>query len=417
MARRYEFPGIGHIAPRNGSRPSHGRVRGSAPGLMRRGLARNTLGDVTFIDRLHSTRADALLAAAFVVAALVQHAIRPIGAPGIAELYILGSTLPLAWRRTYPIPAALCAAAFQLIPLTGFPVLGFVVVILQFFALGVYGAPRAAVALTAAAATATAVIGTLLGPETPIAAVGGALVVIAPVLAGRLVRHLRAQNEALAALTRELAEERHQAEVAAVEAERARIAQELHDVVGHELTLIAIQAEAAGVALRVRPEKAVEPVEAIRSTAHRTLAEIRAVLEVLAPTDAAITGGIAELSRRAREAGIENVLVESGIPSPEHAPVSLAVSRIVGECLTNAGRHAPGESVQLEVDWLPDHVRVRAANRMRTRAAARPGRGLTGMRHRAELLGGTFSAGAVEDTYEVSVRLPVPDAARVVAAR
>jgi signal transduction histidine kinase len=364
-------------------------------------------GDVILIDRLRSTRLDAALAIAFVAAALVQNAIRPIGDPGLAQLYVLGSTLPLAWRRTLPVESSLCAAAFWLIPLHGFPVLGFVVVILQFFALGAHGSPRIAVGLATAAAAVTGVIGTLLGPEPPVAAVGAVLFVLAPVLAGRLVRHLRAQNDALAALTRELAEERHRVEAAAVEAECARIAQELHDVVGHELTLIAIQAEAAGTALQVRPEKAAEPVEAIRSTAHRTLAEMRAVLEVFAPAEAPATDGVAELSRRAREAGIDNVLEESGTPSPAHAPVSLAVSRIIRECLTNAGRHAPGEPVTLNVDWLADHVLVRSANRTRSRVAGRPGRGLTGMRHRAELLGGTFSASRAEDRFEVSVRLPV----------
>ncbi|MBO9521144.1 MAG: hypothetical protein J7518_06355 [Nocardioidaceae bacterium] len=359
------------------------------------------------VERLRSTRLDAALAVVFVVAALVQNAIWPIAGHGLAELYVLGATLPLAWRRTLPVEAALVSASFQLIPLDGYPVLGFVVVILQFFALGADGEPRTAVALVSAWAAATAVVGTLLGPEAPVAAIGAVLVVLAPVLAGRVVRHLRGQNEALAALTRELADERDRAEEAAVGAERARIAQELHDVVGHELTLIAIQAEAAGTALRVDPGRAAEPVEAIRRTAHRTLGEMRSVLGVLAPTaPESATDGIAELSRRAREAGIANELVETGTPSPGHAPVSLAVNRIVRECLTNAGRHAPGNPVSVRVDWHPDHVRVLASNAA-PRTAAHPGRGLTGMRHRAELLGGSFTGRRVEDRFEVEVRMPV----------
>lgn len=368
---------------------------------------RRTLSEVTILERLRTTRLDAALAVGFVVVALAQDVVRPLGDPGLGELYVLGATLPLAWRRTYPVEAALCVAAFQLVPLHGFPVLGFVVVILQFFALGAHGAPRVAVVLAAGAAAVTAVIGTLLGPEPPVAAIGAVLVVLAPVVAGRVVRHLHAQNAALAQLTRELAEQRHQAEAAAVGAERARIAQELHDVVGHELTLIAIQAEAAGTALRVRPELATEPVEAIRTTAHRTLAEIRAVLDVLAPAEETTTDGVVELSRRARAAGIPNLLVESGTPAPAHAPVSLAVGRIVRECLTNAGRHATGEDVALRVEWHPDHVEVVSSNAVGPGARAVPGRGLTGMRHRAELLGGRFTAARVEDRFEVSVLLPV----------
>jgi signal transduction histidine kinase len=371
--------------------------------------ARSTLADVASqFARLRTTRTDGALATAFVVAGLTQVVMWPIARGGLGEIYILGSTLPLAWRRTYPIEAALVSSTFWLIPLDGFPVLGFVVVILQFYALGSWGAPRSAVVLTSLYAVTTAVIGTLLGPEPPVAAIGGVLAVVAPVLAGQVVRRLRHQNQALADLTRTLQDERHKAEEAAVGAERGRIAQELHDVVGHEMTLIAIQAEAAATALRVSPERAAEPVEAIRRTAHRTLREIRAVLEVLAPRDdgGAVSDGLAELSRRARTAGIENSLEVTGTPWPEHAPATLAVNRIVRECLTNAGRHAPGVPVALSVDWREREVLVHATNATDVRGTPVAGRGLTGMRHRAELLGGTFDADCRDGRFDVRVLLP-----------
>jgi signal transduction histidine kinase len=361
------------------------------------------------LDRLSTTRVDAALALVLVVAGLVQTVLWPMARPGIGELYVVGSTLPLAWRRTRPVEAALVSAGFWLIPLDGYPVLGFVAVILQFFALGSWGAPRTAVVLTTAWASMTAVVGTLLGPEAPVAAVGGVLVVVAPVLAGRVVRRLRQQNEALADLTAQLRDEQRRVEEAAVDAERARIAQELHDVVGHEVTLIAIQAEAAAVALRVSPERAAEPVEAIRTTAHQTLGEIRAVLDVLAPgrdADVASVDGLVELARRAEAAGIENSLVVTGTPWPDGAPAGLAVNRIVRECLTNAGRHAPGEPVTLSVDWSPREVLVAASNATRARARPAAGRGLTGIRHRAELLGGTFDVGVRDGRFDLRVSLP-----------
>ncbi|HKE70484.1 MAG TPA: histidine kinase, partial [Nocardioidaceae bacterium] len=317
------------------------------------------------LDRLNTTRVDAALAVAFTVVGLIQVVLAPIAAPGLGELFVVGSTLPLAWRRTRPIEASLISAAFWLIPLDGFPILGFVVVILQFFALGSWGAPRLAVALVTAWATATAVIGTLLGPEPPVAIIGGVLVVVAPVLAGQLVRHLRHQNHALADLAEQLQDEQRRVEEAAVDAERARIAQELHDVVGHEVTLIAIQAEAAASALKTSPERAGAPVEAIRATAHRTLTEIRGVLGLLAPdgdTGGTTAEGLTELARRAEVAGITNSLVVTGEPWPDSAPAGLAVNRIVRECLTNAGRHAPGEPVTLNVAWSPEQVQVRATN-------------------------------------------------------
>lgn len=224
---------------------------------------------MTVIRRLGTTRFDATLALAFVAVGLLQVAWRPIAQPALGVVYVAGSMLPLAWRRTRPVEAALVSSAFWLIPLDGYPVLGFVAVILQFFALGSWGAPLRAVVLVTVWSSVASVVGTLLGPEPPIAAVGGALAVVAPVLAGRLVRHQRLQSEAYAELAAQLREEQRRVEEVAVDAERARIAQELHDVVGHEVTLIAIQAEAAASALRSSPERAVEPVEAIRTSTLR----------------------------------------------------------------------------------------------------------------------------------------------------
>ena len=149
-------------------------------------------------------------------------------------------------------------------------------------------------------------------------------------------------------------------------------------------------------------------MEAIRATAHRTLAEIRGVLDLLAPRGDSgrdAPEGLPELAHRAEVAGIANSLAVSGEPWPDSAPASLAVNRIVRECLTNAGRHAPGELVELAVTWDPQYVEVRATNRT-SRNGVVPGRGLTGIRHRAELLGGTFRAGVREGRFDVLVSLP-----------
>jgi signal transduction histidine kinase len=360
------------------------------------------------VDRLRTNRLDAALAVALTLAGLVQVVLVPIAARGVGELYVVASTMPLAWRRTRPVEAALVASAAWLIPLDGYALLGYPVVLLQFYALGRYGEPRLAVVLTALWASAAGVVGTLLGPEVRFAVISAVLVVVAPVLAGRLVGHLAHQNEALRELAEELRQERVRAEVDAVDAERARIAQELHDVVGHELTLIAIQAEAAAAALRIRPERAAEPVEAIRVTAHRTMSEMRGALDLLAPEgDEHGAGGLVELADRARAGGIANDLTVTGTPAPDRAPPALAVHRIVRECLTNAGRHAPGEPVDVRVDWSPGEVTVAASNLSPGRGRPRPGRGLTGIRHRAELLGGTFRAEHVDGRFDVRVRIPL----------
>jgi signal transduction histidine kinase len=269
------------------------------------------------------------------------------------------------------------------------------------------GEPRSAVIVTTVVATVLSAVGTLLGPESPVAAIGAVLVVVAPVLAGRLVRHQQLQNAELAALTEELRLERVRAEEAAVGAERARIAQELHDVVGHEVTLIAIQAEAAGAALRLAPDRAAEPIETIRTTAHRVLAEMRGVVDVLSPGD---DGPPAEnlrgLVARSKAAGLEVTFEETGTPAEPHAPESLAAYRIVRECLTNAARHAPAQPLSLEVSWGPHEVVVTATNPGAASGDVSPGRGLTGVRHRAELLGGTYAATADDGQFAVRVALP-----------
>lgn len=349
-------------------------------------------------------RTDAILAVVFAVVGLVQVTVWPIADGVVGQVYVLGSALPLAFRRTHPIGSALVSTAFWFIPTDGYPVLGFIAVVLQFFALGSRGRPRSAVAIAAAWAVVATVVGTLLGPEQPYAAIGAALAVVAPVLAGQLVAHLAHQNAELARLAARLREERERAEAAAVEAERARIAQELHDVVGHEVTLIAVQAEAAAAALRLAPERAAEPVEAIRSTAHRTLAEMRGVIDVLGVHGA--TEDITEVARRAEEAGIVNTLMVTGAPSEQDERARLAVNRIVRECLTNAGRHAPGSPVTIEVSWDPSEVRILATNPAPPSDPV-PGRGLTGMRNRAELLGGEFAAVVRDGLFTVRVEMPL----------
>jgi signal transduction histidine kinase len=359
--------------------------------------------------RLGANRTDAVLAAAFTVLGLVQVTVAPIADPVVGQLFVLVTTAPLAWRRTRPAGSALVSTLPWFVPTDGFPLLGFVVVVLQFFALGSWGHPRRVVAAVTAWAAVATVVGTLLGTEPEVAAIGGVIAVVGPVLAGRLVAHLRTQNAELARLAARLEEERRRAEESAVEMERARIAQELHDVVGHEVTLIAVQAEAASAALRLAPERAVAPVEAIRTTAHRTLAEIRGVLDVTSPDDGVREAGedLVEVARRAELAGIANTLTVVGSPPAAREQARLAVNRIVRECLTNAGRHAPGAPLTIDVAWETDRVCVRSVNRTDGGDAPVPGRGLTGMRNRAVLLGGEFGAAVEDGLFVVRVELPL----------
>jgi signal transduction histidine kinase len=121
---------------------------------------------------------------------------------------------------------------------------------------------------------------------------------------------------------------------------------------------------------------------------------------------------LTEVARRAELAGIANTLSVHGAPAEHHEQARLAVNRIVRECLTNAGRHAPGQPVLIDVSWEEGEARVHASNAVSSGPVATgvpvPGRGLSGMRHRAELLGGTFDAGPCDGRFDVRVVLPLP---------
>ena len=358
-------------------------------------------------SRLGSTNQDLVLTAVFLLVGALQVMLIPFAAPAVALTYVLGSTLPLAWRRTHPIPSSLLSTLSWLISTDGYPVAGYVVVMLQFFSLGSRGRPRAAVVAVAAWAAIASTVGTLLGPEPTVTVIGAMLAVIAPVAIGQVVARLRHQNAELARLAAELRAERRRAEETAVGAERARIVQELHDVVGHELTLIAIQAEAASTALRLDPSRAAQPVEAIRATAHTTLNQMRAMFDVLTPVGEPETAhtDLDELARRAADAGISNSLQVRGTPAPSQSTTALAVHRIVRECLTNAGRHGAGP-VAIGVTWSDREVHIRATNRRGEQGDAGGGRGLAGLRARSELLGGTFGAEIRGEDFVVEAILP-----------
>ena len=144
-------------------------------------------------DTPRPPRADVALAAVFLVLSLVQIAIAPITTPVLSVVVAVGSAAPVAWRRVHPVAAALAGTAVWLIPTTGFLLLGYVIAVVLFFSLGAYAARWQVVAVSAVG-TAVGVAVTLLGPEPAPAAIGAALVVIAPATAGRLVAHQRTQN-------------------------------------------------------------------------------------------------------------------------------------------------------------------------------------------------------------------------------
>jgi signal transduction histidine kinase len=222
---------------------------------------------------------------------------------------------------------------------------------------------------------------------------------------------LRAQR-ALAAQT-----ERAEAERArrAVLEERTRIARELHDVVAHHMSLIAVRAETAPYRLTGLPEPARAEFGSLSEEARAALADMRRLLGVLRhdqPAALAPQPQLADLPALVDAARRAGVPVELSVPPVlDQVPsgVGVCAYRIVQESLSNASQHAPGAVVTVSVDHDSGAVLLRVANGPGGPAGPAadehgPGHGLTGMRERVALLGGTLSAG------------PAPDGGFVVAA-
>ncbi|SDH59722.1 sensor histidine kinase [Nonomuraea jiangxiensis] len=199
--------------------------------------------------------------------------------------------------------------------------------------------------------------------------------------------------------------------------ERARIARELHDVVAHHMSVVAVQAEAAPYRLSDPPPVLTESFAAIRSSALEALTELHRILGLLRDEGAEeARPALDQLDRlvaRMAEAGVPARLEVHGEPVPLAPGVELSAYRIVQEALSNVLRHAPGAPALVEVAYLSDRLRVRVANDAPAGPAAplrtgRPGHGLIGMRERVAMLEGELEAGPRPDGgYLVHALLPL----------
>jgi signal transduction histidine kinase len=195
--------------------------------------------------------------------------------------------------------------------------------------------------------------------------------------------------------------------------ERLRIARELHDVLGHHLSLINVQ---AGVGLHLmdnRPEQAREALTAIKSASSEALREVRAVLGVLRTSDEAAPRqpalGINRLGDLTADAGLPVTTTVTGEARELPPEVDRAAYRIVQEALTNVRKHAgPDASATIAVDYLPTalHLAIRNEGGEQAEGAPSEGTGIAGMRERSQTLGGSLEAGPVDGGYLVSVLLP-----------
>jgi signal transduction histidine kinase len=204
--------------------------------------------------------------------------------------------------------------------------------------------------------------------------------------------------------------------------ERARIARELHDIVAHYLSVIAVESETARLTSPELSADAGGRLAAIASTAREALTETRRLLGVLREDSGAEANrspqpgldDLDDLIDTAQATGTNVRFTRQGTVAQLPLSIDLAAYRIVQEALTNARRHAPGADLDVELSYRDRalHLRVRDYGPGQPSRALVPGHGLMGMRERAALAGGSFSAGPVEGGgFEVDVTLPTTETA------
>lgn len=246
------------------------------------------------------------------------------------------------------------------------------------------------------------------------AALIAAAVALALVVRNR--RQLRRQQEQLVALER-AQEQQHTARQ--VEAERLRIARDVHDSIGHALSVVSVQARVGQQSVGADDAAAASAFDTIVTASADSLADLRRTLAVLrsdrdstgnAPLS---TAGLESIAQAARDTGLDVDLVVDDVEVP--ASVGSAVFRIVQEAVTNVLRHARARSVEIAVRVTGNSLTVEvtddgvgtSAPGQEGGPGERSGRGIVGMRERAQSLGGTLDAQASSRGFAVSAQLPI----------
>ncbi len=354
-------------------------------------------------------RLDWLLVGVFAAAALVEGIARPgLAWQPLVTVLALALMPALLWRRGRPLMAALvgwgAAGLLSVLQLTAHAgdlgLYSMTAVLILLYSLVRWGSGREMV-LGTAFVTVVVALGMYASSAGWADVFGGSVLLLLFV--------------ALAAVFRYRADLWHRQQREIRNQERVALARELHDTVAHHVSAIAVQAQAGGVVAGIQPEKAAEVLAAIESEASRTLAEMRSMVRVLREEEAVAYSpqlGVADLPALARADATPTVEVSlNGSLTRLARPVDAALYRLAQESLTNAVRHARSATrVGIDVRREGDAVRLRVSDDGQTEPGPAPelGFGLLGMAERAQLLGGSLSAGpGPEGGWVVEAVLPV----------
>jgi signal transduction histidine kinase len=370
-----------------------------------------------------------------------------VGAPPLTDFGYLGyvllivSGLVLAVRRRWPvqvfITAALASLTYYAIGFSDGP--GWIGLFVALYTLTAYGDGRGSLALAGVGIPVLATGWLVAAADIePRAAIGWVFFrIAASIMAAALGESVR--SRAAEALERARHAERTREEEARsrVDAERLRIAREVHDTVAHAIAIINVQAGVTAYLLDKRPERARGALVTIEQTSAQALHEMRAVLGVLRDSDNGRVphpglGQVNELTAMAREAGLDIQLEVTPFTAPLPSAVDHTVYRILQESITNVIRHVGPTRVTVALDYGTDVLEIRVSDEggrdgsgdgaggppppagAVNGSSADPGRGIVGMRERCWLLGGELTAGPrPRGGFEVKARLPLAPVATV----
>jgi signal transduction histidine kinase len=360
----------------------------------------------------------------------------------LALALVAAQGIPLSWRRSWPVLAIVVIGAarvgydqigFGVAPLPLGPAIAFYTVIDRC-------GPLVRWIAVAAAAAGIAVSLSAPGHHEPYDAIFQAMIFLTAWAAGVLSRTKRATMQAAESRADRAEAELDRQTSRAAAQERTRIARELHDVVAHHVSLMAVQAEAATSLLPGRPVEAQRSVEIIAATARLALTELRRLLGVLrGPTErletapSASLGEVSSVLDQVRGAGLPVDFAVVGTPCPLAPGVDLTAYRIVQEALTNTIRHARAVSAAVTLSYEPGYITVSVADAGPPRngppsgnggpaagpgsglassvppgsALAGTGLGLAGIAERVASCGGSLTIGpTAAGGFAVTARLP-----------
>ena len=336
--------------------------------------------------------------------------------------------VPLALRRVFPVPALIAVA----LPRVIYDALPFGYAPLSLAGVIAFGTVAERSGRWLRLATFVITVGviswtqTLPGHNQPYDGIVQAFLFGAGWVVGTIFRYRRAAFAAAAERAERAEASLHATAAGAAALERVRIARELHDVVAHHVSLMAVQAEAVGALLPARPDQAATSADLISSTARVAMTELRRLLGVLRftggedPEQLRLTPSpslarLDELIDAVRDAGLDVSLSAGETMAGLPAGVDVTAYRIVQEALTNAMRHAPGSTARVSVAREAEgYLIVEVTNTARVPTAPvipgprTPGYGLAGIAERVGSCGGSLALGPTPDGgFTVAARLPL----------